>query len=259
MAVDHYAKAAPGFAHGAELVYAPIAAELVALGPYPLAGRTVLDAGAGTGAASRALRAHGARQLAMDMSLPMLAANAAERPPCFAADITALPLADDSVDAAVAAFVVNHLTDPAAGFAELRRVTRSGGAILASAFSNSNQDPARDQVDAVAAEAGWRPPPWYSTLKATAAPLVGTPRGMAGAAGAAGLAVISAEERSVDVGVTAPDQLVAYRLGHPTFADWLDTIGPEEAAQLARRAVEAIRSTMRPYRPSVVFLVAGVR
>jgi hypothetical protein len=38
----------PAWATSAELVYGPIAAELIALSPHPLAGRTLLDAGAGT-------------------------------------------------------------------------------------------------------------------------------------------------------------------------------------------------------------------
>ena len=74
---------------------------------HPLAGRTVLDAGAGTGAASSALTARRARVLAMDLSAGMLAWNAATRPPCAAA-ICTLPLATEAVDDSVAAFALNH-------------------------------------------------------------------------------------------------------------------------------------------------------
>jgi hypothetical protein len=49
MTADHYAAAGRGWATSAELVYGPIAAELIALSPYPLADHIVLDAGAGTG------------------------------------------------------------------------------------------------------------------------------------------------------------------------------------------------------------------
>ena len=49
MAADHYANAGRRWALGAELVYRPIAAELIALSPHPLADHIVLDAGAGTG------------------------------------------------------------------------------------------------------------------------------------------------------------------------------------------------------------------
>ena len=124
MPADHYAKSGKRWALGAELVYGPIAAELVRSSPHPLAGRIVLDAGAGTGAASAALRRRGARPLAVDLSAGMLEWHAASRPPCAVADIRALPLAASSVDDAVAAFVLNHLTDPRAGLAELARVTR---------------------------------------------------------------------------------------------------------------------------------------
>ena len=60
----------------------------------------------------------------MDLSFGMLAWDAAARPPGAVADIRALPLAAQSVDDDAAAFVLNHLTDPSAGLAELARVTR---------------------------------------------------------------------------------------------------------------------------------------
>ena len=153
MTDDHYAAAAPRWATGAELVYRPIAADLVAMSPHPLAGRTVLDAGAGTGAVSRALAAQHARPIAIDHSWGMLAWNAAARPPSAVADIRALPLADDSVDDAVAAFVLNHLTDPCAGLAELARVTGPGGAVLA-AVSAPPAATRRDRSDTVAQGVG---------------------------------------------------------------------------------------------------------
>ena len=113
MTADHYAAPGRGRAAGVELVYGPIAAELIALSPHPLADHTVLGAGAGTGAASRAWPP--ARPIAMDLSFGMLARDAAARPPRAVADIRALPLAARSVDDAVAAFVLNHLTDPPPG------------------------------------------------------------------------------------------------------------------------------------------------
>ena len=258
MAADHYANAGRRWALGAELVYRPIAAELIALSPHPLAGHTVLDAGAGTGAASRALAAQRAKAIAMDLSFGMLAWDAAARPPSAVADIRALPLAAHAVDDAVAAFVLNHLTDPSAGLAELARVTRPGGAVLATVFSTTSRDPARDRIDAVAQDAGWQVPGWYTELKATAMPILGTAVAMAAAARAAGLTGVSTQERPVDVGVTRPEQLVSYRLGQPLFASWLDHIGPARAERLADQAAQTIRPIMRPYRPVVVFLAAQV-
>ena len=256
MRTDHYARSGQRWALGAELVYGPIAAELVAMSPHCLAGRTVLDAGAGTGAASSALAAQHARALALDLSADMLAWNAAARPPSAVADIRALPLADDSVDDAIAAFVLNHLTDPVSGLAELTRVTRPGGAVLAAVFSNDSRSEARDRIDATALAAGWKFPGWYAELKTTAAPILGSCQGMASAAREAGLTDIHAEERSVDVGITAPEQLARYRFGHPIFAGWLDAIGTARADAVAAAAARAIRGVMQPYRPVVVFLSA---
>src|SRR5262249_54747951 len=185
MSADHYARAAQRWATGAELVYGPIADHLVGMSPHPLADRTVLDAGAGTGAVSRALAARHARPVATDLSWSMLAWDAASRPPSAVADIRALPLAGGSVDDAVAAFVLNHLTDPSSGLAELARVTRPGGVVLATVFGNASHSPARDRIDAVARDVGWEVPDWYTALKATAAPMLGRPAATAAAAQAA--------------------------------------------------------------------------
>jgi ubiquinone/menaquinone biosynthesis C-methylase UbiE len=253
---DHYAASGPRWALGAELVYRPIAAALVATSPHRLAGRTVLDAGAGTGAASAALQRRGARVVAMDLSRAMLAWDAASRPPCAVADIRALPLRAGSVDDVVAAFVLNHLADPVAGLAELARVTRPGGAVLAAVFANESRSASRDRIDAAASAAGWQAPAWYRELKAAAAPILGTADAMAAAAREAGLVQADAEERAVDVGVTEPRQLVRYRLGHPAFAAWLDAAGPERAAAVAAQAENAVGTAMAPYRPLVVFLRA---
>ena len=256
---DPYARSGRRWALGAELVYRPIAAELVAMSPYPLAGRTVLDAGAGTGAVSAALIARHARPVAIDLSAAMLAWNAAARPPCAVADIRALPLTTASADDAVAAFVLNHLTDPATGLAELARVTRLGGAVLATVFSSHSTSEARGRIDAAAQAADWRAPAWYTELKASTVPLLSNPAAMAAAARAAGLACVRAEERPVDVGITQPNQLVTYRLGHPAFAAWLDALGPSRARAFAAEAEHAIREVMQPYRPVVVFLRARTK
>jgi SAM-dependent methyltransferase len=256
MTIDRYAGAARRWATGAALVYGPIARQIVATSPHPLAGRTVLDCGAGTGAAGSALADLGARTLATDFSREMLSWDAAARCPATVADIRALPLVADAVDDSVAAFVLNHLVDPATGFAELKRVTRPGGALLAGVFGNAGRNQARDLVDETARHAGWREPEWYLELKAGATPILGTAAAMARAATAAGLTVAVVDERAVDVGVTEPEQLVDYRLGQANFAAWLARIGPDRTDEVRRHAIEVVRPVMRPYRPIVVFLAA---
>ncbi|MFJ9616124.1 class I SAM-dependent methyltransferase [Streptomyces noursei] len=97
-------------------------------------GQRVLDAGCGTGRALPALRAAvGARGtvLGADLTPEMLtAAVRAGRDACaglLLADVTRLPLPSAALDAVFAAGLVSHLSDSAAGLAELARVVRPGG------------------------------------------------------------------------------------------------------------------------------------
>lgn len=95
------------------------------------------DVGCGTGRAVPALRAAvgpSGTVVAVDLTPEMLAEA---RPRCAAprdvlvlADARRLPLADGSADAMFAAGLVMHLPDPAAGLAELARVTRPGGKLV---------------------------------------------------------------------------------------------------------------------------------
>lgn len=258
MTVDHYSRAARRWAEGASLVYGPIAREMIATCPCRLAGHRVLDVGSGTGVASRILHEQGACPIAADLSLDMLSWNAAWRPPAAVGDITSLPVRDDAVDDSIAAFVLNHLTEPARGLAELIRVTRPGGALLATVYSVASGSPARDVVDAAARREGWRPPDWYAEIKAKAAPILGTAEAMARAATGAGLVHVVVDERAVDVGVEEPEELVDYRLGQAHFGTWLDRLGPHRTEEVRTRLIEAVRPVMQPYRPTVVFLAATV-
>ena len=256
MSVDHYAGAARRWAQGASLVYGPIASRLIATSPHPLRGRVVLDVGAGTGVASSALRHTGARPIAGDLSHHMLAWQAPHRPPAVVADICGLPLRANAVDDAVAAFVLNHLVDPATGIGELMRVSRSGGALLACVYATASRSDVRDAIDTAARLEGWQVPDWYTEMKQTAVPLLGTAEDMERVAKQAGLVDIAVDERSVDVGVTQPEQLVDYRLGQAHYSAWLDQLGPRRTEEIRAHLVETIRPIMRPHRPVVVFLRA---
>jgi SAM-dependent methyltransferase len=252
-----YDQAAAGWGEGASLVYRPLAGVLVAVSPVGLAGRLVLDVGAGTGAVSQALRAAGARPLAVDQSHAMLAWRRGERPAAVAGDVLALPVRDAAAGGAVAAFVLSHLEDPVAALAELRRVVAPGGPVLSSVYSNAEQTEVKETVDAVAAAWGWTPPDWYLALRARTAPRLGTPDGMAAAAAAAGLDAVHAEERWVDVGVRTPEQQVAYRLGQAHVASFLAALPPSERHRLRRAAVAAVAAAdLGPLRPAVILLAA---
>ena len=254
---DRYAGTAAGWANSAARVYGPIAGDLVAAVPHPLAGATVLDAGAGTGLVSAALRAAGARPVAVDLSLDMLRWRQARRPPAVAADLGKLPLRTHAVDAALAAFVLNHLSDPGPALRELGRVTRPGGGVLATVYANSSRSVVRDRIDEVAIAHGFRWPEWYRQLKDVAAPLLGTADAMVGAASAAGLAAVRAEEYVADVGLDRADHFVDYRFGQAHCREWLAGLSLRDRKQLRTAAIAAIEPIMEPYRPRVVRLVAA--
>ncbi|MGN6474759.1 MAG: class I SAM-dependent methyltransferase [Mycobacteriales bacterium] len=256
---DFYAGAAQRWAEGAAIVYGPIAHRLLDFSPHPLGGRTILDAGSGTGVVSSALAELGARPIAADLSHDMLAWRATERPPAVVADVSRLPLQDDAVDDAVAAFVYNHLSEPQVGLTEAARVTRPGGAVLACVYANSSHSEVRDALDDAARVAGWRAPDWYTHLKQTATPVLGDVERMTETATRAGLVDVTSSEESVDVGVDEPEQLVDYRLGQAHFALWINGFEPAEADAVRNRLVDTIRPIMQPYRPTVVFLVARAR
>jgi SAM-dependent methyltransferase len=254
--VDHYAGAARGWAEGATLVYRPIVEMLVGTSPHALAGRLVLDLGSGTGVADAALAEAGARSVAVDLSADMLAWNAATRPAGVVADVRHLPLADQSVDDVLAAFVLNHVPDPDRGLAEAARVTRPGGAVLGCVYAVSSRSEVRDALDDAARNMGWAVPEWYVAIKEDAAPVLGTSADMAAAATEAGLVVVAAEERAVDVGIITPEHLVDYRLGQAQFAGWLAGMDATRARRLKAALADQIRAVMQPYQPTVVFLSA---
>ncbi len=255
MSQDRYAGAADGWATGASLVYAPIAELLIARSPLALTSARVLDVGAGTGACESPLRVAGAAVVVeTDLSLDMLAWNRRVRPPAVVSDAMRLPVPRAAFDAAVASFVLNHLTDPVGGLAEIARVVRSGGAVLATVFANSSHDASRDAIDEVARARGWVPPDWYTELKTTTAARVGACGPMTDIAATAALVDVEVDEAPVDVGLTEPEALVAYRFGQAQFTRWLAQLGVDERVDARTAAVRAIGDGMQPYEPRVVFL-----
>jgi len=116
-----------------------------ALDPAP--GALVLDVAAGTGMLSQALRAAGARVIALDLSWQMLQVGArrdrAGRLWWCNADALRLPLPDGSCDGVTIAFGLRNLPDSAAGLAEFARVVRPGGRLVVLEFSRPAWAPFR--------------------------------------------------------------------------------------------------------------------
>lgn len=107
----------------------PAEALLDAAGVKP--GHQVLDAGTGPGTVAALACTRGASVTAVDAEPDMLTLARRQVPDADVrrATLPHLPFADRSFDAAVANFVINHVGDPAAAIAELRRVVRPGGRI----------------------------------------------------------------------------------------------------------------------------------
>lgn len=87
---------------------------------------TVANVGAGTGS----YEPPGRTVVALDPSWTMLAQRPAVAPSAVLARAEALPLAEASVDAAMAILTLQHWSSPAAGLAELRRIARTRIVVL---------------------------------------------------------------------------------------------------------------------------------
>ena len=101
-------------------------------------GGIVLDLGTGTGDLARDLRRAGvARVVASDFARPMLVAGRRKAGVDDGAlrwllsDALHLPFADDSFDAVTSGFLLRNLTSLPAAFAEMLRVLRPGGRLVA--------------------------------------------------------------------------------------------------------------------------------
>lgn len=235
-----YSQTGAAWQAGPGLVYDGMSQALVDASPVALAGRLVLDVGAGTGAASRAIERAGGHPIAADVARGMLRSIVPGRWPGVAADARALPIAGHSVGAVVAAFSYNHVPDPAHALAEARRVVAPGGAVLASAYASDDDHPVKAAVDAAASEAGWVPAPWVAEMRAEAAPLLSTTERADAVAVAAGLT--SRCVAHVDVpfpDLTAAD-LVAWRMGMAQVRPYLASLAPEARDAIAARALELL-------------------
>lgn len=102
------------------------------------AGSSVLDVGAGTGAGTRRLvdLAGGERVAAVDPSEPFVAALRERFPASDVRQASAesLPFEDGRFDAVLSQLVVNFMSEPERGVAEMRRVARDGGVVAASVW-----------------------------------------------------------------------------------------------------------------------------
>lgn len=119
-----------------------------------VAGRRILDAGCGSGSLSAALRDRGAVVTGIDASAGMLALarrRLGDDVALHVVDLSdRLPFNDGAFDDVVASLVLHYLEDWGPTLAELRRVLRPGGRLIASVdhpfVAYTIQDPRPDYV-----------------------------------------------------------------------------------------------------------------
>ncbi len=115
-------------------------------------GRRILDAGCGSGSLSAALRERGAAVTGVDASAAMLALarrRLGDDTPLHVVDLRdPLPFAEGAFDDVTASLVLHYLEDWGPTLAELRRVLRPGGRLIASvdhpSVAYAFQDPRPD-------------------------------------------------------------------------------------------------------------------
>jgi ubiquinone/menaquinone biosynthesis C-methylase UbiE len=258
--VTAYDGLASAWNSGAGHVYRPLASALVAAAPVPLDGHLLLDVGSGTGAVAEAAAARGARVVTADRTVSMIAYQREQHRPGTAADAFALPFMGGAFDGALAGFLLNHLA-PAPALAELARVVRPGGAVLASTWAGGRPDPVKVVIDAVIASRGWVPPAWYQAMKNEVEPISGSPGALAAAAEAVGLTEVAATVRREELGLRDTRAVVDYRLAMPHIAPWVATLDGPARVGLIRSALAAVAgevTPLEPWRPEVIFLACRV-
>jgi SAM-dependent methyltransferase len=230
---DAYSRTGGAWEQGPGRIYRRLSEVLVACLPGGVAGRDVLDLGAGTGAAGRAaIQSGAARVVEVDFATGLLAVGRERRPPAVASDIRALGLRSASFDSVIAAFSLNHIVDPDRAAAEAARVLRPDGELVVSSYAADDTHPVKQVVERACAARGWSAPDWYRQLQRDAAPLLATPERALDA-----LASVLPGARAEVVRVPFPEldrrALVEWRLGMAQFAPFVAELDARRQRELA--------------------------
>lgn len=240
---------------GAGRVYNHLADVVVDLSPVSVDGRLVLDVGAGTGAASRAIARRGGRVIAVDAARGVLADRRRDRPPAAIADALALPLQSRVVGGFVAAFSLNHAARPEVALVEARRVCRPGSPIVVATYAEDDGHPAKAAVLAALHAHGWEPPAWYGALQKHIAPLLSSVESARAVCASAGLRA-DVLLRRVPMPWLGPGDLVDWRLGMAQHAPFVDQLPAPDRAALRAAARRELGSDPPPLERSILVIAA---
>lgn len=227
--------------------------------------RDVLDVGCGTGSSllEAARRWPGARIVGLDLSVGMLAlaGREAERLPAAARkrisfielDSASLPLADQSFDLVMTAFMLQLVPSRPAVLAEFRRVLRPGGIVaIAGWLTESEPFAPAAELEAALADAGVTRPPrleirsgHYRSAAAAAAELR-----------RAGFRRVAPRAETLDHTWTR-EGFAAYRetTRDRELFDGLEPSVRERALSVLERRLRALTADQLVYRPPIVSLV----
>ena len=134
-----------------------------------LRGHRVLDVGCGNGQfLANAIRG-GANAMGLDLSYGMVtAARAASEAPVARADAQHLPIAAASIDTVLALWMLYHVDDRPQALAEIARVLRPGGQLVAATNADRDGDLGALMCGALADVLGDRVDEWHPPLSFTA-------------------------------------------------------------------------------------------
>jgi SAM-dependent methyltransferase len=251
--IDTYADAAAWTA-GPQPVYDRLAERAVDELRADLTGLLALDAGAGTGAATRALRRRGADVVAVDTSPAMLAELVRQTGglvPTICANICSIPVPDDTYDVAIAAYVINHLDAPTDALAELGRVTKAGGSVVATTFG-ADDHPIKPAVDEVLMRHGFVYPDWYAKLKQAWMPRIATAPALTEVGRKGGLRDVTVHHVDVDLSEFPAEAAAAYRLGLSYIAPFLQGLDADVRRLVEAEAVAVVRTLPPLWLPMLV-------
>lgn len=147
---ESWERAAPYYADSFARFTAPFATPLLA--PVGCrAGARLLDVACGTGYISHVAASLGAMATGIDFSAGMVAEATRRHPSAsFAvADAGALPFGEESFDAVVAGFGVQHFSSPTLAMAEARRVLRPGGTLAFTVWASPGNSLQQVLIDGI--------------------------------------------------------------------------------------------------------------